>query len=105
MDNHAGMLTYPMQVAVKFNVPLVFYGDHGFTEQGGMYSHSDFFEFTAKDRYENGQHGFDWFDFVGKEGLTKKDLAYLIYPNDEEIIQTGLEEFFSNYFYYDGRMK
>ena len=48
--NHAGMLTYPMQVAVKFNVPLVFYGDHGFTEEQGLYSHSDFFEFTAKDR-------------------------------------------------------
>lgn len=103
--NHAGMLTYPMQIAVKYNVPLVFYGDHGFTEQGGMYSHSDFFEFTAKDRYENGMHGFDWFDFVDKEGLTKKDLNYLIYPNDDEIIDTGLRGIFlSNYYYYDGKL-
>ena len=28
---HAGIFTYPMQIAVKYRVPLVFWGDHGFT--------------------------------------------------------------------------
>jgi len=101
---HAGIFTYPMIVAVKFKIPLVFWGDHGFTEQGGMYSHNDFFEYTAKDRYEHALHGFDWFDFEGKEGLTKKDLQFLVYPSDEEIMDTGLRGIFlSNYFYYDGK--
>ena len=56
---HAGIFTYPMQIAVKYRIPLVLWGDHGFTEQGGMYSHNDFFEYTAKDRYEHALHGFD----------------------------------------------
>ncbi len=100
---HAGIFTYPMQIAIKYKIPLVFWGDHGFTEQGGMYSHNDFFEYTAKDRYENALHGFDWYDFVDKEGLRKKDLDFLIYPSDEEIIDVGLRGIFlSNYFDYDG---
>ena len=103
--NHAGLLTYPMQIAVKYKVPIVIWGDHGFTEQGGMYSYNDFFEYTAKDRYENGLHGYDWFDFVGKEGLKKEDLRFLIYPDDNEVIETGLRGIFlSNYFYYDGNI-
>ena len=102
---HAGIFTYPMQIAVKYNIPLVFWGDHGFTEQGGMYSHSDFFEYTAKDRYEHALHGFDWFDFEGKSGISKKDLQFLIYPSDDEIINVGLRGIFlSNYFYYDGQI-
>tara|TARA_B100000959_G_scaffold278799_1_gene337787 strand:+ start:5706 stop:6839 length:1134 start_codon:yes stop_codon:yes gene_type:complete len=102
---HAGIFTYPMQIAVKYHIPLVFWGDHGFTEQGGMYSHNDFFEYTAKDRYEHALHGFDWFDFVNKDGLSKKDLQFLIHPTDDDIIRVGLRGIFlSNYFYYDGEI-
>lgn len=103
---HAGIFTYPMQMAVRFRIPLVFWGDHGFTEQGGMYSHNDFFEYTAKDRYEHALHGFDWFDFIEEsEGLTEKDLQFLIYPSDEEIMDVGLRGIFlSNYYQYDGKL-
>ncbi len=102
---HAGIFTYPMQIAVKYHIPLVFWGDHGFTEQGGMYSHNDFFEYTAKDRYEHALHGFDWFDFVNKDGLSKKDLQFSIHPTDDDIIRVGLRGIFlSNYFYYDGEI-
>jgi len=101
---HCGIFTYPMQIAVKYKIPLVFWGDHGFTEQGGMYSHKDFFEYTAKDRYEHALHGFDWYDFVeDSEGLTKKDMQWAVYPTDEEIMDVGVRGIFlSNYFYYDG---
>jgi len=101
---HAGIFTYPMQIAIKYRIPLVFWGDHGFTEHGGMYTHNDFFEFTAKDRYENGLHGYDWFDFEGVEGLTRKDLQFLIYPDDEAIMDVGLRGIYlSNYFPFDGQ--
>ncbi|QDM17969.1 N-acetyl sugar amidotransferase [Tardiphaga sp. vice278] len=100
---HAGIFTYPMQIAIKYKIPLVFWGDHGFTEHGGMYTHNDFFEFTAKDRYENGLHGYDWFDFEGVEGLTKKDLQFLMYPDDAAIMDVGLRGIYlSNYFPFDG---
>lgn len=103
---HAGIFTYPMQVALKYRIPLVWWGDHGFTEQGGMYSHNDLFEYTAKDRFENALHGYDWFDFVDAEsGLTKKDVQFLMYPSDAEILDVGLRGIFlSNYFYYDGKV-
>lgn len=103
---HAGIFTYPMKVAVRERIPLVFWGDHGFTEQGGMYSHSDFFEYTAKDRYEHALHGYDWFDFVEEtEGLTERDLRFLAYPSDEEVMEVGLRGIFlSNYFFYDGQL-
>jgi N-acetyl sugar amidotransferase len=100
---HAGIFTYPMQIAIKYGIPLVFWGQHGFTEHGGMYSHSDFFEYTAKDRYEHALHGYDWFDFEGFEGLRKKDLQFLIYPDDEAVMEVGLRGIYlSNYFPYDG---
>jgi N-acetyl sugar amidotransferase len=102
--NHCGIFTYPMQIAVKYKIPLVLWGDHGFTEQGGMYSHNDFFEYTAKDRYEHAQHGYDWYDFVeDTEKLIRKDLHWAIYPTDKEIMEVGVRGIFlSNYFYYDG---
>ncbi|MCB0323956.1 MAG: N-acetyl sugar amidotransferase [Bdellovibrionales bacterium] len=102
--NHAGIFTYPMQVAVKERVPLVFWGDHGFTEMGGMFSYNDFFEYTAKDRYEHALHGFDWFDFVeDSEKLTQRDLSFMVYPTDEAILSVGVRGIYlSNYFPYDG---
>lgn len=101
---HCGIFTYPVQMAVKYKIPLVLWGDHGFTEQGGMYSHHDFFEYTAKDRYEHALHGYDWFDFVEEtEGLAEKDLKWAMYPSDEEIFEVGVRGIFlSNYFLYDG---
>lgn len=101
--NHAGIYTYPIQIAVKYKVPLILWGDHGHTEQAGMYSHNDFIEFTAKDRYEHGLHGYDWFDFEGEEDLSKKDLLPYIYPENNDIYEVGVRGIFlSNYFYYDG---
>jgi N-acetyl sugar amidotransferase len=101
--NHAGIFTFPVQIAVKYKIPLILWGDHGRTEMAGMYSHNDFIEFTAKDRYEHALHGYDWFDFVGEEGLTKKDLSVYIYPDDEDIYEVGVRGIYlSNYFYYDG---
>jgi len=101
---HCGIFTYPVQIAVKYGIPIVLWGDHGFTEMGGMYSHKDYFEYTAKDRYEHALHGYDWFDFIGNtEGLTKKDLQWAMYPSDDEIMNVGVRGIFlSNYFYYDG---
>jgi N-acetyl sugar amidotransferase len=102
--NHCGIFTYPVQMAVRYKVPLVFWGDHGYTELGGMYSHNDFFEYTAKDRHEHALHGFDWYDFLeDTEKLTQKDLRWGVYPSDEDIMAVGVRGIFlSNYFYYDG---
>lgn len=100
-QNHCGIFTAPIQVAVRYKVPLMLWGEHGFMDLGGMYSYKDFVEFTAKFRLEHAQRGYDWFDFTDegleklghsqwKEGLREQDLLWAKYPSDEEIDEVGV---------------
>jgi N-acetyl sugar amidotransferase len=98
---HCGIFTAPIQVAVRYKVPLMLWGEHGFLDLGGMYSLNDFVEFTAKYRLEHALRGYDWYDFTDaglerlhrpelKEGLRAKDLLWAQYPSDEEIDSIGV---------------
>jgi N-acetyl sugar amidotransferase len=98
---HCGIFTVPIQVAVRYKVPLILWGEHGFLDLGGMFSLKDFVEFTAKHRLEHALRGYDWHDFtdaglakLGRpelaEGLTAKDLAWARYPADDEIDDVGV---------------
>jgi N-acetyl sugar amidotransferase len=111
---HCGIFTVPIQIAVRYNVPLILWGEHGFMDLGGMYSYADFVEFTAKHRLEHGLRGYDWHDFIDSglhklgrrelaEGLTEKDLRWARYPSDEEIDRVGVRGIYlSNYVDWDG---
>lgn len=111
---HCGIFTAPIQAAVRWKVPLMLWGEHGFMDLGGMYSYSDFVEFTAKHRLEHALRGYDWHDFTDeglaklgrpelKEGLTARDLAWAQYPSDEEIDAVGVRGIYlSNYLDWDG---
>lgn len=111
---HCGIFTVPIQVAVRYKVPLMLWGEHGFMDLGGMYSTSDFVEFTAKHRLEHALRGYDWHDFTDagleklgrpelKEGLRDKDLLWAQYPGDEEIDAVGVRGIYlSNYVDWDG---
>ncbi|MDH3382536.1 MAG: N-acetyl sugar amidotransferase, partial [Deltaproteobacteria bacterium] len=63
-QNHCGIFTYPVRTAVQFRIPLLIWGEHGYTDLAGMYSMSDFVEMTAKYRLEHAQRGYDWFDMT-----------------------------------------
>jgi N-acetyl sugar amidotransferase len=111
---HCGIFTTPIQVAVRYKVPLMLWGEHGFADLGGMYSMSDFVEFTAKTRKEHALRGYDWYDFTDeglekrgkaqfKEGLRPKDLLWAQYPSDDEIDETGVRGvYLSNFMDWDG---
>jgi N-acetyl sugar amidotransferase len=111
--NHCGIVTSPIQVAVRYKVPLMMWGEHGFMDLGGMYSYNDFVEFTAKFRLEHSLRGYDWHDFTDegleklghpewKEGLTAQDLLWAQYPSDEEIDTVGVRGIYlSNYVPWD----
>lgn len=106
---HCGIFTTPIQVAVRYKVPLILWGEHGFMNLGGMFSYDDFVEFTAKHRLEHSLRGFDWDDFTDeglealgrpefKEGLRAKDLSWAKYPSDDEIADSGARGIYlSNY--------
>jgi hypothetical protein len=112
--NHCGIFTSPIQIAVRYKIPLMMWGEHGFMDIGGMYSYRDFPEFTAKFRLEHAQRGYDWFDFTDegleklgrpelKEGLTSQDLLWAQYPTDDEIDAVGVRGIYlSNYLNWDG---
>jgi N-acetyl sugar amidotransferase len=87
---HCGIYTYPIQIAAKQRIPLLVWGEHGYTELGGMYSLNDFVEMTAKYRLEHSQRGYDWSDMVGREDLTEKDMLWAKYPTDDEIDDVGI---------------
>jgi N-acetyl sugar amidotransferase len=110
---HCGIFTVPIQVAVRYKIPLILWGEHGFMDLGGMFSHNDFVEFTAKHRLEHALRGYDWHDFTDeglerlgraelKEGLAGKDLLWAQYPSDDEIAEVGVRGIYlSNYVNWD----
>lgn len=113
---HCGIFTTPIQVAVRYKVPLMMWGEHGFMDLGGMYSYDDLVEFTAKYRLEHALRGFDWDDFTDegldklgrpelKEGLREKDLLWAQYPSDNEIAEMGVRGIYlSNFVDWDANV-
>ena len=87
---HCGIFTYPVRAAYQVKVPLLVWGEHGYTDLAGMYSMNDYVEMTAKYRLEHAQRGFDWHDMVGVEGITEKDMLWAKYPTDDEIDEVGI---------------
>ena len=93
---HCGIYTVPIQIAARYKVPLILWGEHGFSDLSGMFTLNDFNEFTFRDRVENSLRGFDWDSFtddglakLGRselaEGLKPNDLMWGQYPSDDEI--------------------
>ena len=98
--NHCGILTAPVQIAVKYNIPLMFWGEHGWTDQKGMYSMNDFPEFTYRYRTDQGLRGYDWYDFLDDEEfkIDENELELYKYPSDEEIKKIGVKGLHMNFY-------
>ena len=100
---HCGIFTYPMQVSVKFNIPLVIYGETAW-DISGMFDPDDYVEYNARIRHEHSLRGFEWYDLLDDpiEKLSEKDLIWAKYPSDEEIAKVGLRcLYIGNYFKWD----
>ena len=92
---HSGIYSYPVQIAVKFNIPLIVWGEIGRLDYGGQYSLYDMVEMTRKDRTEHGMRGFDVDDMVNeKSGITRSGLKCFEYPSDEDIERVGVKGIF-----------
>ena len=101
---HCGIETYPIREAVEKNISLMIWGEHGFTELGGMHSYNDFVEFTYRYRHEHGIRGFEYYDMLAAAkdyniDLQKKEMTPWIYPEDNLINKLNLRGIYiSNYF-------
>lgn len=101
---HAGIMTFPIKAAVMYDVPLVVWGEEGFSELVGMHNQDDFVEFTKKKRQEHSMRGFEPEDLLEDpdSGLTRYDLAPFFYPSDEELERVAVRGIYlSNYINWD----
>jgi len=88
---HCGIMTYPIQIATKFKVPLMVWGEIAW-DISGMYEPDDFVEFNARTRHEHALRGFEWYDMLNDplDNLTERDMAWAKYPTDDEILKVGV---------------
>ncbi|MBI4971498.1 MAG: N-acetyl sugar amidotransferase [Candidatus Omnitrophica bacterium] len=100
---HCGIFTYPIQCAVKFNIPYIIWGEIAWTISG-MYSPEDYVEFSARVRHEHGLRGFEWYDMLNDsvEKIREQDVLWAKYPTDEEILKVGVRGIYiGNFFKWD----
>ncbi len=101
----AGQTVYPVQIAVKFKIPLIIWGAHQGVDQVGMFSHLDEVEMTRKYRKEHDPMGFEAEDLVDDfDNIVENDAMPFLYPDNRELEQVGVRGIYlNNYIRWDSR--
>jgi len=101
----SGSKTFPVQVATKFNIPLIIWGVNGWLDQVGMFSHHDEAEMTKKVRKEHVLRGFDESALIGIDPkLTEKDIQAFTYPSDLQLEKSHVRGLYlGNYVFWDSQ--
>lgn len=101
----AGQTVYPVQIAVKFKIPLIIWGAHQGIDQVGMFSHLDEVEMTRKYRKEHDLMGIEATDLVDNfDNITESDVMPFRYPDNRELEQVGVRGIYlNNYIRWDSR--
>jgi len=102
----AGQTVFPVQVAVKFKIPLIVWGAHQGIDQVGMFSHHNEVEMTRKYRKEHDLMGYEAEDLLDDEYdfIRENDILPFVYPDDREIEQIGVRGIYlNNYIRWDSR--
>lgn len=100
---HCGIFTAPHIVAVKFNIPLVIWGESPM-DIAGMFYPDDYPEYTKRFRHDHALRGYEWSDLINLDDdkLSEKDMLWAKYPSDLEVITSQLRGIFvGNYFKWD----
>jgi len=103
--NHIGIFTVPINIAVKFGIPLVIWGENAQMEYGGPLDSIHAQQLNRRWLEEfGGLLGNRIQDMVGVNGLTETELTPYFYPSDEELKELGITSLFlGHYFYWDAR--
>ena len=104
----AGQTVFPVQVAVKFKIPLSVWGAHQGIDQVGMFSHHNEVEMTRKYRKEHDLMGYEAEDLLDNEYdfIHENDILPFVYPEDREIEQVGVRGIYlNNYIRWDSRLQ
>lgn len=103
--NHIGIFTIPVMVAVKFNIPIILWGENPQQEYGGPIEASRVPILNRRWLEEfGGLLGNRIQDMIGVRGITTKELTPYFYPSDEDIEKVGVRGLFlGHYFFWDAR--
>ncbi len=88
---HVGCFVYPMQMAVKFKIPLLFWGEAS-AEYTAYYKFDEIEEVDEKRHHRINDLGIAAEDMVGFLGgdVTMRDMGPYIYPSRKELAAVGV---------------
>jgi N-acetyl sugar amidotransferase len=93
-----GQKAFPMQIAVKYNIPLVMYGENGEVEYGGDSKNAKSATHNVGSdmikHYFSGLAPKDWI----KYGIKESDLTYYLPPSEEDVKKLKMENHFFGYY-------
>jgi len=97
---HIGIFTVPVQIAVKYKIPLIVWGENPQMEYGGPASARSSQYLDQEWNEKHGGYFLDKFrvEEMVKYGIELKDLKPYLYPSDEEIRKVGVTGIFLGYF-------
>nr|NJM04385.1 N-acetyl sugar amidotransferase [Desulfobacula sp.] len=99
-QNHLGIFTIVPHFAVKFNIPLIIWGESPQIEYGGPAASKTRCVLDRQWLEEfGGLLGNRISDMIGVDGLTKRDLSLYFYPEAEDIERVGVTGLFLGYYF------
>ena len=94
----AGINAVPVQVAVNYGIPVVFYAEHGESEYGGRVlseEHKRTRDFTEVIENYVGDDPRNWVGGV----VSERDLALYTYPPLDKVAAVGVKAYYYGYFF------
>jgi N-acetyl sugar amidotransferase len=94
----AGVNSIPVQVAVNYRIPLIFYAEHGESEYGGRVLNEEsrkLRDFTEVIEHQIGDDPNNWIDDV----VNDYDLAPYVYPDLGKVEDVGVKALYFAYFH------
>ena len=95
----AGVNAIPVKVAVKFDIPLIFYAEHGESEYGGRVLSEEskkVRDFAEVLEHQIGDDPSNWVD----DEITANDLNPYTYPEMDEVHEKGVKALYFAYFFH-----
>lgn len=98
--NHLGIFTTPVNVAIRYRIPLLIWGENPQLEYGGPAGSREKSYIDRRWLEEfGGLLGNRVNDMIGVDGITKKDLITYQYPSDKELKEVGVTGLFLGYYF------
>ena len=103
----AGQTVFPVQTAIRYQIPLIIWGAHQGLEQSGMFSHAHAAEMTRRYRKDHDLMGMEADDLLSAfDTLSEGDIWQYRYPDDEDIHRVGVRGIYlSNYVRWDPKQQ